>query len=231
MRAARVEPATTRGLSTTTREGGHDVPVTDVHEPADHAEEHEPTGLTADAVRAATSLSIAATVLSVPALAVAAAAGVGFVVVAVLAGTAVADGPTVLGWILLGVAVVGLVIAAVFLLRVRATVAAGRDRDALATDLLGLVDISELTTATLADLAEITRRGVGIRAVSRARALWRILRRLDVGEHTSRFERAKWFVPPEVGTTWLLAQIVTWSGLVGWLLVPAVVGMRAVGSI
>jgi len=226
-----VEPVSPRGLSTTTHEHGHDVPVSDVHEPAGTDELDGPTSLAENAAAVAKALGLAATVLSVPAFAVAAAAGLGFLVLGLLVGTAVVDEPSALGWILLGLAVAGLATAAAFLVRARATLRAGRDREALAADLLGLVDISELTTATLADLAELTSRGAGIRAVSRARALWRILRRLDVGEHTSRFERAKWFVPPEVGTTWLLAQIVTWSGAVAWLLVPAAVALRAVGTI
>ncbi|GAB2618508.1 hypothetical protein [Pseudactinotalea suaedae] len=205
--------------------------MSDAPEPAGTDRWETPTGLAENAAVVAKALGLAATVLVVPALAVGSAAGMAFLVLAILAGAAVADVPTALGWLLLGLAIAGLGTAAAFLLRARATFLAGRDREALAAELVGLVDLSEITTATLADLAELTSRGAGIRAVSRARALWRILRRLDVGEHTSRFDRAKWFVPPEVGTTWLLAQIVTWSGAVAWLLVPAAVALRAVGTI
>ena len=179
----------------------------------------------------AKALRAASLVLSVPAFAVASAAALAFLVIAILAGTGLASRSTGFGWILLALAVAGLVVATVFLVRVRATRRAGRDHVDLAADLVGLVDISELATATLADLADLTSREGGIRAVSRARALWRLLRRLDVGEHTSRFARAKWFIPPEVGITWLLAQATTWSGLVAWILVPVVVAARAAGRL
>lgn len=205
--------------------------MTDVSEPAESDEVDEAGGLLDQALLVAKALRAATLVLSVPAFGVASAAGLAFGVIAILAGTGLASQSSVPGWILLGLAVVGLGVVTVFLVRVRATRRAGSDHPALAAELLGLVDISELTTATLADLADLTSREGGIRAVSRARALWRLLRRLDVGEHTSRFERAKWFIPPEVGATWLLAQIVTWSGLVAWLAVPLVVAARAAGGL
>ena len=179
-----------------------------------------------DAMRVSRGLGIAAAVLSVPAVLVSVGAAVGFVVVAVLAAGALASTP---GWLLLVLALAGIVAAGVFLVRVWVTRRAARDRAALAADLLGLVDLEEMATAVLADLAELSSAEGGLRAVSRARALWRLLRRLDVEEHTSQFERAKWFLPPEVGTTWALAQAVTWGGLVAWLLVPMVGGARATG--
>lgn len=207
------------------------MPVTDVSEPAESDEVDEPGGLLVHALLVARGLRAATLVLLVPALAVASAAAVAFLLIAILAGTGLASRSTGWGWVLLAVAVAGLVVVTVFLLRVRATRSASRDPAALAADLVGLVDISELATVALADLADLTSRAGGIRAVSRARALWRLLRRLDVGEHTSRFPRATWFVPPEVGATWLLAQIVTWSGLVAWLAVPLVVAARAAGGL
>lgn len=177
----------------------------------------------------ATALGVATAVLAAPAVIVAVGAAVGFAVVAVLVATSLAHAPTVFAWLLLALAVAGLGISMLFLLRVRATRRAGRDRAALAADLRGLVDLEAITTAVLADLAELTSTEGGVRAISRARALWRLLRRMDMDEHAGQFDRAKWFVPPEVGTTWLLAQLVTWGGLVAWLLVPIVGGARAAG--
>jgi hypothetical protein len=204
------------------------VPVTEPDMPDDAPEPH---GLHGQALAAAKTLRAASLVLAVPALAVGSAAALALVVVAALAGTGLASRSTAFGWVVVALAVAALVVVLVFLLRVRATLRAGRDHAALAAELLGLIDISELATATVADLSELTSRTGGIRAVSRARALWRLLRRLDPAEHASRFERAKWFIPPEVGLTWLLAQVVTWSGLAAWVAVPLVVAARATGRI
>ncbi|WP_420111361.1 hypothetical protein [Pseudactinotalea sp.] len=188
-----------------------------------------PAGLTRDAQRVAAALGVAATVLAVPAVLVAGGAAVGFAAVAVLVATSLSQSSSVLAWVLLVLAIAGLAVTVSFLIRVRATRRAGRDRDRLAADLLGLVDVDALTTAVLADLAELTSVEGGVRAISRARALWRLLRRLDMEEHAGQFARAKWFVPPEVGATWLLAQLVTWGGLGAWILVPIVGGARAAG--
>lgn len=182
-----------------------------------------------DALKVATGLRITSSVLAVPATLVAAGALLGFLVVATLAGTALADGSSVARWLVLVVALAGLAITALFVVRVRVTWRASRDEEALADDLLGLVDIEALTTAVLADLAALTSREGGLRAPSRARSLWRVLRRLDVSEHVGSFERARWFVPPDIGGTWLYAQLVTWGGLVAWVLVPTVGGARLAG--
>lgn len=188
-----------------------------------------PIGLAKDAQRVATAFGVAAAVLAVPAVLVGTGAALGFVVVGVLVGTSLVHASSVVAWLLLALATAGLAIAVTFLLRVRATRRAGRDRDALASDLLGLVDLEAMTTAALTDLAALTSVEGGGRAISRARALWRLLRRLDLEEHTGRFERARWFVPPQVGETWLLAQLVTWGGLGAWVLVPVVGAARAAG--
>jgi len=208
------------------------VAVTHSSETIDDGEDQQPGALRRwrpEARTVAAGLRTATTALAVPATLVAAGAAVAFLVVAVLAATALAGGSTVVRWLVLAVAVVGLVATVLFVLRVRSTWRASRDADALADELLGLVDLQAVTTAALADLSEVTAREGGLRAASRARALWRLLRRLDVTEHVGSFERARWFVPPEVGTTWLLAQVVTWGGLVGWVLVPAVAGARLAG--
>lgn len=182
-------------------------------------------------MRVAAVLGIAATALAVPAVLVSIGAAAGFIAVAALAGSSLARASNPSGWLLLGLAIAGIVVVVMFLLRVRATRRAASDRAALAADLVGLVDVEEITTAMLADIAELSSTEGGLRAVSRARAVWRLMRRLDMEHHASRFERAKWFVPPEVGTTWLLAQIVTWGGLVAWVLVPTVGGARLAGWI
>lgn len=190
-----------------------------------------PTEVARDAMRVAAVLGIAATALAVPAVLVSIGAAAGFIAVAALAGSSLARASNPSGWLLLGLAIAGIVVVVMFLLRVRATRRAASDRAALAADLVGLVDVEEITTAMLADIAELSSTEGGLRAVSRARAVWRLMRRLDMEHHASRFERAKWFVPPEVGTTWLLAQIVTWGGLVAWVLVPTVGGARLAGWI
>lgn len=187
------------------------------------------TELRRNAGTLAAALRVTATVLAVPSVLVAAGALVGFAALAGVAGTALLDGATIARWILLGLAIAGLVVTAWFLWRVLVTWRASRDPEALANEIVGLVDIEAVTTAMLADLAEFSSREGGLRAVSRARALWRLLRRLDMNEHLSAFERAQWFVPPKLAGTWQLAQATTWGGLAAWVLVPVVTGARLAG--
>lgn len=211
----------------------HDVRVTHHHEDVgEHTVSERSDALESlrpEARTVAAGLRVTSSVLAVPAISVAVGALVGFLVVAVLAVVALADGGSVLRWVVLAFAVAGAAVTVLFLLRVRLTYRASRDEHALADDLLGMVDLEALTTAVLTDLAELTSVEGGLRAVSRARALWRVLRRLDVTEHVGSFERARWFVPPELATTWLLAQVVTWGGLVAWVLVPIVGGVVLAG--
>lgn len=182
-----------------------------------------------DARTVATALRVAVLVLSVPAFLLAVGAATAFLVHGVLATVALTDGMRVMRWIWLAVALAAVTAAVLLLVRVIATRRAASDPDALADELIGLVDISAVTAAVLADLAEITGREGGARPVSRARALWRMLRRLDVAEHVSGFERARWFVPPEIGGTWVLTQVALWGGLAAWALLPAVIAARAAG--
>lgn len=182
--------------------------------------------LRANARTLATGLRVASTALAIPSVLVGAGAAVGFLVLAVVAGTALLDGGTIARWVVLGLALAGLVVCGAFLHRVLITWRASRQTEALADELIGLVDIEAVTTAVLADLAEFSSHEGGLRAVSRARALWRLLRRLDMGEHVTSFERARWFVPPDVASTWTMAQTVTWGGLAAWILVPVVAGAR-----
>src|SRR5690606_15609253 len=102
------------------------------------AETEEPGPLHGQALTVAKALRAAALVLSVPAFAVASAAALAFLTIAILAGTGLASQSSVQGWILLGLAVVGLGVVTVFLVRVRATRRAGSDHPALAAELIGL---------------------------------------------------------------------------------------------
>lgn len=179
-------------------------------------------GLQPVAVRAAGVLKVAARVLAAPSVLVAAAAAVGLLVMLVLAVTGLAIGMLLSRWVLLGLTLAGLVGVGVFVTRVWRTVRASRDPEVLGSELIGLVDLEALTAPMIADLAELASREGGIRAVSRARALWRVLRRLDVEEHVTSFERARWFVPPDVSLTWVYAQVATWGGLAAWVLIPMV---------
>jgi hypothetical protein len=188
-----------------------------------------PARVHGDARRLAAGLRVAASTLAVPALLVGVGALVGFVVLGAIAAVALTDGGTIARWVLLGLAVVGLGVTASFLFRVRATWNASRDIDALASDIVGLVDLRPTAMAVLADLADLTSQDGGLRVVSRARALWRVLRRLDISEHTAGFDHARWFVPPDVGETWFRAQLVTWGGLGAWVLVPLITAARLAG--
>jgi hypothetical protein len=188
-----------------------------------------PARVSADALRLAAGLRIAASTLVVPALLVGVGALVGFVVLGAIGAAALTEGGTIARWVLLGLACVGLGVTTSFLMRVRATWAASRDTDALATDIIGLVDLRPTAMAVLADLADLTSQDGGLRVVSRARALWRVLRRLDIGEHTAGFDHARWFVPPDVGDTWFRAQLVTWGGLGAWVLIPLITAARLAG--
>jgi len=189
----------------------------------------QPARVPADARRLAVGLRVAASTLVVPALLVGVGALVGFVVLGAIGAAALMAGSTIAGWVLLGLAVVGLGVTASFLVRAHATWSASRDTDALATDIIRLVDLRPTAMAVLADLADLTSQDGGLRVVSRARALWRVLRRLDIGEHTAGFDHARWFVPPDVGETWFRAQLVTWGGLVAWVLVPLITVARLAG--
>lgn len=182
-----------------------------------------------DARTVATALRVAVLVLSVPAFLVAVGAATGLLVHGVLAVVALTDGMRVVRWVWLALALAAAVAAVLLLVRVIATRRAVAEPDALAGELIGLVDVSAVTAAVLADLAEITGREGGARPVARARALWRMLRRLDVAEHVGGFERARWFVPPEIGVTWILTQVAIWGGLAGWALLPAVAAARVAG--
>lgn len=213
------EPVVSRG-----NPQGSGTPIQDRADPVD-------ASLPVEARRAAGALKVATRVLAVPSAMVAGAATVAFVAHMVLAVVTLADRSRPIGWIWLGLAVAGLVVVARFLIQLVRTLQASRDPAALATDLIALVDIEAITEPMIANLAELTSREGGIRGVSRARALWRVLRGLDITEHVASFSRARWFVPPDVTQIWGYAQSVTWGGLAAWILLPVTVAARAAGWI
>ncbi|SEF01191.1 hypothetical protein [Ruania alba] len=157
---------------------------------------------------------------------------VGLVPVLPLLGTAVVAA-TGDGWeriVLLLLVAAGVAVVVLWWIRIHRYVSAVDDPDALTAEFVQLVDLLEMRDEVLDRLKNLAEKG-GLRFFRRLRSLWRVVTIPDY--LTGRIEdlgRARWFVPPAVGTTVLRATALLWTAIVSWLVFLLVLGLRLSGG-
>ncbi|QOR69573.1 hypothetical protein IM660_12895 [Ruania alkalisoli] len=138
------------------------------------------------------------------------------------------------GWweriVLVLLAAAGAAVMVLWWIRIHRYVTAVDDPDALTGEFVQLVDLLEMRDEMLNRLKALAEKG-GIRFFRRLRSLWQVVTIPDY--LTGRIEdlsRARWFVPPMIGTTVLRATALFWTAIVSWGLVLILLGLRLTGG-
>lgn len=131
-------------------------------------------------------------------------------------------------WVLGGMALIGALVIVAFGLRRKRYIDAVKDREALADQFYavtapGLVPLEAIEQ--MRRVAEVA----GLFLIRRLRAVWALLRFPDhMMDKVGDFDRARWFLPPTLGVSWLLFTAQLWLTILSWPL--TIVAMLAWGA-
>ena len=134
------------------------------------------------------------------------------------------------GWPRIAGAVIALCVAVVvvFFLRQRAgTLKAAANPEALRAEITGFA-ASGMEKVALVEKLSALAQGGGLRFIPRLQAAWSISQLpSDVIAHLDEQEHLRWFVPPQISTTWTWTVATFWAGFGCICLTSVLAGLSA----
>lgn len=145
----------------------------------------------------------------------------------VLAATAPAVGGSDT-WVFGGLALIGALVVVAFGVRRRRYIDAVKDREVLADQLYTITEPGLVPLEAVEQMRRVAEVA-GLFLIRRLRAVWVLLRFPDhLMDQVKEFDRARWFLPPTIGVSWLILMAQVWLTILSWPL--TIVAMVAWGA-